>query len=329
LMVEKGAADGIAPGEILVCRTTDPGWASVMMLASALVIDIGGPISHGAIVARELGIPCVIGTRDGTAQLRTGDRLRVDGARGEVTVLAPAGEEPAAAPAVDDVLPATPTSAVASSAIVESNGESKMDTDELLVLRALRLKGRADGAALAAATGLGADQASAIATALVESGDAREMRENFMLLPAGRERLTTLLDEERGGVDADAFKVVYEEFVDVNGDFKQLASDWQLRDGEPNGHDDAAYDQSVMDRLPGIHERVSPVVEKAVALAPRLAPYPGRLQFALEKVQAGDSAWLLKPLIDSYHTVWFELHEELIGLAGLSREAEAASGRAE
>ena len=57
-----------------------------MMLASALVIDIGGPISHGAIVARELGIPCVIGTRDGTAHIRTGDRLRVDGAKGEVQV---------------------------------------------------------------------------------------------------------------------------------------------------------------------------------------------------------------------------------------------------
>jgi pyruvate,water dikinase len=98
--VSPGAAEGVArlvldplvddplePGEILVCRTTDPSWASTMMLAAALVIDIGGPISHGAIVARELGIPCVIGTRDGTARIRTGDRLRVDGGRGEVQVL--------------------------------------------------------------------------------------------------------------------------------------------------------------------------------------------------------------------------------------------------
>jgi pyruvate,water dikinase len=76
----------LEPGEILVCRTTDPSWASTMMLAAALVIDIGGPISHGAIVARELGIPCVIGTRDGTSNIRTGDRLRVDGANGEVRV---------------------------------------------------------------------------------------------------------------------------------------------------------------------------------------------------------------------------------------------------
>jgi pyruvate,water dikinase len=92
LVLDPQAEDPLEPGEILVCRTTDPSWASTMMLASALVIDIGGPISHGAIVARELGIPCVIGTRDGTASIRTGDRLRVDGEAGEVRVLEQANE---------------------------------------------------------------------------------------------------------------------------------------------------------------------------------------------------------------------------------------------
>lgn len=77
----------LEPGEVLVCRTTDPGWASILMLASALVIDIGGAMSHGAIVARELGIPCVIGTRTGTSVIRTGDQLKVDGEKGEVEVL--------------------------------------------------------------------------------------------------------------------------------------------------------------------------------------------------------------------------------------------------
>jgi pyruvate,water dikinase len=81
----------LAPGEILVCRTTDPSWASIMMPAAALVIDIGGAMSHGAIVARELGIPCVIGTRDGTARLRTGDRVEVDSTAGRVRLLARAG----------------------------------------------------------------------------------------------------------------------------------------------------------------------------------------------------------------------------------------------
>jgi pyruvate,water dikinase len=79
------AADSeLEPGEILVCQTTDPSWASLFLIASAVVIDIGGQMSHGAIVARELGIPCVINTKDGTRSLRTGDRIRVDGAAGTV-----------------------------------------------------------------------------------------------------------------------------------------------------------------------------------------------------------------------------------------------------
>jgi pyruvate,water dikinase len=89
-VVLDAAVSELEPGEVLVCETTDPSWASLFLVASALVIDIGGALSHGAIVARELGVPCVINTREGTRRLRTGDLLRVDGARGVVTVLASA-----------------------------------------------------------------------------------------------------------------------------------------------------------------------------------------------------------------------------------------------
>jgi pyruvate,water dikinase len=75
-------------GDILVAPTTDPSWMSLMLVAGALVIDVGTTASHGAIVARELGVPCVIGTEVGTKTLRTGDRVRVDGATGVVDVLA-------------------------------------------------------------------------------------------------------------------------------------------------------------------------------------------------------------------------------------------------
>jgi pyruvate,water dikinase len=84
--------DLLQPEEVLVCRTTDPSWAAAFYLASAVVIDIGSTSSHGAIVAREMGLPCVIGTGNGTAALRTGDLVRVDGTAGTVTVLEPAGE---------------------------------------------------------------------------------------------------------------------------------------------------------------------------------------------------------------------------------------------
>lgn len=85
----------VEPGEVLVCGTTDPSWASVLFLSSALVVDVGGPLSHAAVVARELGVPCVVGTGDGTAVLRTGDRVRVDGNAGTVEILGRA--EPVAA----------------------------------------------------------------------------------------------------------------------------------------------------------------------------------------------------------------------------------------
>lgn len=83
-------ADGcedLLEGEILVCPTTDPAWVSAFYIAAALVVDVGGPSSHAAIVARELGVPAVVGTEHGTASIRTGDVLRVNGATGAVEVL--------------------------------------------------------------------------------------------------------------------------------------------------------------------------------------------------------------------------------------------------
>ncbi|GAC52688.1 PEP-utilizing enzyme [Gordonia amicalis] len=73
-------------GDILVCRFTDPSWAPLMAMAEALVIDIGGSASHGAVVARELGVPYVIGTESGTRRIGEGDRILVDGERNLVKV---------------------------------------------------------------------------------------------------------------------------------------------------------------------------------------------------------------------------------------------------
>jgi pyruvate,water dikinase len=72
--------------EILVARTTDPAWVSLFMTAAGLVIDIGGPLSHAAIIARSLGIPCVINTEDGTQQIPDGAPLTIDGSNGTVEI---------------------------------------------------------------------------------------------------------------------------------------------------------------------------------------------------------------------------------------------------
>lgn len=78
----------LEPGDILVCRYTDPSWAPLFGTASALVIDVGSASSHGAVVARELGIPYVIGTGNGTTVICDGDQILVDGATATVQVLA-------------------------------------------------------------------------------------------------------------------------------------------------------------------------------------------------------------------------------------------------
>jgi phosphohistidine swiveling domain-containing protein len=79
--------DRLQPGEILVTSTTNVGWTPLFPRAAAVVTDIGGSLSHAAIVARELGIPAVVGCGDATIRLHTGDRVRVDGGRGRVEIL--------------------------------------------------------------------------------------------------------------------------------------------------------------------------------------------------------------------------------------------------
>ncbi|HEX4397427.1 MAG TPA: PEP-utilizing enzyme, partial [Trebonia sp.] len=74
-------------GEILVVPVTAPSWAPVFAKIKAAVSDIGGSMSHAAIVAREYGMPAVVGCGDATKRIRTGDRIRVDGDRGTVRVL--------------------------------------------------------------------------------------------------------------------------------------------------------------------------------------------------------------------------------------------------
>jgi hypothetical protein len=118
--------------------------------------------------------------------------------------------------------------------------------------------------------------------------------------------------------------IAYDEFRSVNPEFKLVVTDWQLRAGQPNTHEDADYDAAVLSRLGDVHTRVTPVVDAVSAELPRLARYSAKLQAALDRVRAGETMWLARPLIDSYHTVWFELHEELILAAGLTREAEDA-----
>jgi pyruvate,water dikinase len=74
----------LEPGEVLVAPSTDPGWTPLFLTAGALVMEMGGMMSHGAVVAREYGIPAVVGVPDATGRISTGDQVTVDGSAGTV-----------------------------------------------------------------------------------------------------------------------------------------------------------------------------------------------------------------------------------------------------
>jgi len=205
-----------------------------------------------------------------------------------------------------------------------------MDTDRTRVLQALRLKGRIPAVELPAAAGLDGDRVATIVADLISTGKAEEVRGRLKLSTSGHQELDALLTDERQTIDRERVRTLYEEFDAPNGALKALMTRWQLKaDDVPNDHGDAEYDGAVIDDLVRLDAKFQPLLSRVVAAVPRLGHYPDRLCTALTRVRAGDHSWFARPLVDSYHTVWFELHEELIGLAGLSRAAEAAAGRAE
>jgi hypothetical protein len=202
---------------------------------------------------------------------------------------------------------------------------------ELAVLQAVRLKGRVTPADLAATLDEDLGGITTTVEQLTASGLLVEGT-TLRISPSGRARLETLLAEERTHIDSAAITAAYHDFRAVNADFKSLVTDWQLKggpEGKPNTHDDADYDAAVLARLDDVHARVVPIIEAAATQLPRMNAYSAKLLVALSKLKAGETAWLTRPLIDSYHTVWFELHEELIGAVGMTREEAARSGDAQ
>lgn len=89
-----GEANQFRPGGILVTNTTNVGWTPLFPRAAAVVTDVGAPLSHAAIVARELGIPAVVGCNNATMHLQTGSRVRVNGGQGTVELLDANGHKP-------------------------------------------------------------------------------------------------------------------------------------------------------------------------------------------------------------------------------------------
>ncbi|MEY2566410.1 MAG: hypothetical protein QOE35_939 [Actinomycetota bacterium] len=200
----------------------------------------------------------------------------------------------------------------------------------LLVLHTARLKGFADAEPIARATGLLVEDVVAEFELAREAGLAtrREGRiTGWSLTPDGRAQVGAGVRAEleaSGG--REAVRDAYRRFLAVNKDLLTVCTEWQLRtvNGQqvPNDHRDAGYDEQVVKRLRLLDDATQPVCDDLAAVLDRFGRYGPRLSTALTKVEAGEGDWFTKPLIDSYHTVWFELHEDLLATLGIERGSE-------
>jgi len=93
--------------------------------------------------------------------------------------------------------------------------------------------------------------------------------------------------------------------------------------GMPNDHKDPEYDWAIFDRLSSIDDRVGPLVSGVARVVDRFGPYRARLRTARQQVDDGGHEWLTSPRIDSYHTVWMQLHEDLLLALGKERASES------
>ncbi|MEM9563783.1 MAG: transcriptional regulator [Actinomycetota bacterium] len=201
---------------------------------------------------------------------------------------------------------------------------------ELLVLHAVRLVGFVDAPAVAERLDLPLHEVERHLANASADGFARHRtgaRTGWSLTDEGRKENERLLADEldRSG-HRPVVEAAYRRFVDLNRRVLAICTDWQVRDVEGhvlNDHTDAEYDRAVIGRLAEADAEATPLLAELAGSLARYAGYGPRLGRALTTIRSGDHDWFTRPTIDSYHTVWFELHEDLLATLGLDRSSES------
>jgi pyruvate,orthophosphate dikinase len=341
---------------ILVRAETSPDDVHGMARAAGVLTSKGGLASHAAVVARGWGIPAVVGAASvvveadailvGGTRIGVGKTITIDGATGEIFEGAIGGVRvvvPEAAVLlgwaaelgipVDAAGEADAAGGAGAGAGMDGTGgiaSGAVAADD--VLRSLLIKGFAVPEQLAVALrstpGEMADQVDRLAAdGLIEASAG-----SFRLTADGRAVATELVARDAAAWGLDAATAALDAFVALDGRMKETVTAWQMRDvgGAQtfNDHTDVAYDASVLARLGGLHDDARAWLRPCVAALPRLATYLHRLDHAARLAGEGDGKYVASPRVDSYHGVWFELHEDLILLAGRTRADEVRAGRA-
>jgi phosphoenolpyruvate-protein kinase (PTS system EI component) len=197
------------------------------------------------------------------------------------------------------------------------------EIDEALVLHTLRVRGFVTPAGFT--DSLGHHPAELLA-GLVQHGLVRHIdkRDMYGLLPPGKERHEALLEGYAGDDIRAGLAGPYEHFLALNEQFKQLCTDWQMRDGNPNDHTDHAHDKACIDQLAALADTSRPVIDAMADTLPRMSRYNHRLTAAARCVQDGQTNKFTGVMCESFHDIWMELHEDLIVLQRIDRVEEGS-----
>jgi pyruvate,orthophosphate dikinase len=344
------AAGAAGQSVILVRSETSPDDVRGMARAAGVLTSLGGLASHAAVVARGWGIPAVVGARDvrpgadavevAGRSLAAGEVLTIDGGSGEIFLGELAGQWDTA-PEVGELLAwaselgieATVDEAEAPKAegtMTAGSDDTPLTSDD--VLRALFVKGSVSPDDLGTALMASPSDVDPLVAALVAEGAIASTKDAVQLTGEGKLRADELFAADRRDIGAERTAELLDQFHAFDLRMKDIVTAWQIREigGEQvlNDHADAAHDAEVLDRLSALHDGLDGWLDPIGRALRRHAIYRSRLGVAARRAREGDQRFVASPRVDSYHSVWFELHEDLIRLAGRRRSDEAAAGRA-
>ncbi len=332
---------------MLVRRETSPDDVHGMAKAVGILTSTGGLASHAAVVARGWGIPAVVGA--GTVRVedfaveidgrsfKVGDPLTIDGSAGKVYAGVVSGAEsivPEAATLlswaeelgieISERETIEPAVAEAPAGSVGFGRES--------VIRALLVKGFAMPDDLAQAFLSTAEEAGAALDAVAADGLAELAGGMFTLTEDGKAVGSQIVAADRELWGVENAEAALEALIPFDRRIKDVVTGWQMREFKGtqilNDHTDPEHDAAVLAAFNTLHEDASVWLAVLREALPVFDLYSRRLERAAGRVADGDHGYLASPRVDSYHSIWFELHEYLILLAGRTRSDEVAAGRA-
>jgi hypothetical protein len=200
---------------------------------------------------------------------------------------------------------------------------------ELLVLHGLRIKGMADAKAVAQRFDLDPDLVNELLLDYEAFGWVSRVSfadiKGWALTATGRAENERLLSAELDQTGTrSAIVAAHEVFVALNVRFLAAVTNWQIRPENAdrlatNDHTDSRWDERVVVDLRDLRTRLWPMCEQLSAVLRRFVGYAERYSVAVDRVDRGERAWVAQPKIDSCHTVWMELHEDLLATLGLER----------